>query len=74
MAKDGKDERWSVPVCLKTGGQPICRVLTPEDSAIPLPMDVGMPLFYANAGGQGYYRTAYTPAQYNAIVAKAETG
>jgi aminopeptidase N len=71
-ATAGKDQRWTVPVCLKTSGQPICRVLTPEDSSIPIPMDVGLPMFYANAGGKGYYRTAYTPMQYKAIVAKAE--
>jgi aminopeptidase N/puromycin-sensitive aminopeptidase len=58
---------------LKTSGKPICRVLTPEDSSIPLPMDVAVPLLYANAGGKGYYRTLYTPPQYSAIVAKAET-
>ncbi len=72
-AHAGNDQRWTVPVCLKTSGEPICRVLTPEDSSIPIPMDVGMPLFYANAGGKGYYRTVYTPTQYKAIVAKAET-
>jgi aminopeptidase N/puromycin-sensitive aminopeptidase len=48
-------------------------VLTPEDSSIPLRMDVGMPMLYANAGGKGYYRTAYTADQYKAIVAKAES-
>lgn len=32
-----------------------------------------MPFFYANANSKGYYRTAYTPTQFNAIVAKAET-
>jgi aminopeptidase N/puromycin-sensitive aminopeptidase len=75
-ATDGKgqqDQRWTVPVCLKTSDKPICRVLTPEDSSIPLPMDVGLPMLYANAGGKGYYRTLYTPQQYSAIVAKAET-
>jgi aminopeptidase N len=72
-ATAGKDQRWTVPVCLKTSGQPICRVLTPEDSTIPLPMDVASPMFYANAGAKGYYRTAYTSKQYSAIVAKAET-
>jgi aminopeptidase N/puromycin-sensitive aminopeptidase len=36
-------------------------------------MDIGLPVFYANANGKGYYRTAYTPQQYAAIVAKAET-
>jgi len=72
-ATAGKDQRWTVPVCLKTSGLPICRVLTPEDSTIPLPADVASPMFYANAGAKGYYRTAYTPKQYSAIVAKAET-
>ena len=75
-ATDGQnqpDPRWTVPVCMKTNDKPICRVLTPEDSNIPLPMDVGLPMFYANAGGKGYYRTLYTPQQYSAIVAKAET-
>jgi aminopeptidase N/puromycin-sensitive aminopeptidase len=79
-ATDGhgrQDQHWTVPVCLKTADKindkPICRVLTPEDSSIPLPMDVGVPMLYANAGGKGYYRTLYTPQQYSAIVAKAET-
>jgi aminopeptidase N len=72
-AHAGNDQRWTVPVCLKTSGEPICRVLTPEDSSIPIPMDVGLPVFYANAGGKGYYRTVYTPTQYKTIVAKAET-
>jgi aminopeptidase N/puromycin-sensitive aminopeptidase len=70
---DGREEKWTVPVCLKTSDKSICRVLPPEDSSIPLPVDVGLPILYANAGGKGYYRTAYTPKQYNAIVAKAET-
>jgi aminopeptidase N len=69
----GKDQQWMVPVCLKTNGKPICRVLTPDDPSIPLPMDVGMPMVYVNAGDKGYYRTAYTPQQYRAIVTKAET-
>jgi aminopeptidase N len=72
---DGQNEtqHWRVPVCLKTSDKPICRVLTPEDSSLPLPMDVAMPMLYANAGGKGYYRTLYTPKQYSDIVAKAET-
>jgi aminopeptidase N/puromycin-sensitive aminopeptidase len=68
-------QRWTVPVCLKTSktsGQPICRVLTPENSTLPIPMDLAMPILYANAGGKGYYRTAYTAEQYKAIIAKAE--
>jgi aminopeptidase N/puromycin-sensitive aminopeptidase len=70
---DGRDQKWTMPVCLKTSSKPICRVLTPEDSSIPLPMDAGLPMLYVNGGGKGYYRTLYTPSQYNAVVAKAET-
>jgi aminopeptidase N/puromycin-sensitive aminopeptidase len=37
-------------------------------------MDLPMsPLFFANAGGRGYYRTIYAPADYAALVARAET-
>src|ERR1700733_5060769 len=71
-AGSAPEQRWTVPVCLKTNGGPICRVLTPEDRSIPIPMDVGLPMLYVNAGAKGYYRTAYAPAQYSAIVAKAE--
>jgi len=78
----GRIVEWTVPVCIKTTGTPICRVIDGRDDAtagtsmqaiLPIPMDVGMPFFYGNASGKGYYRTAYTPAQYRAIVAKAET-
>jgi aminopeptidase N len=40
---------------------------------LPIPQDIGLPFLYANAASKGYYRTTYTPTQYNAIVAKAET-
>src|SRR6202040_4088630 len=46
----GQLPEWTVPVCLKTNGQPVCRVLTPGDSGLPMPVDAGMPLFDANAG------------------------
>jgi len=72
-ASDDGVTQWTIPVCLKMNGEPICRVLRPEDPAVPLPMDIGLPLLYANAAAKGYYRTAYTPSQASAIVAKAET-
>ena len=67
------DQRWTIPVCLKTNAAPICRILTPEDTAIPIPADIGLPVFYANAAAKGYYRILYTTSQYRAIVTKAET-
>jgi aminopeptidase N len=66
-------QRWTIPVCLKTNGAPVCRVLNPQDSDIPIPMDLGLPVLYVNADAKGYYRTLYTPTQYKAIVAKAES-
>ena len=42
--------------------------------AIPLPADASLPMLYINAGGKGYFRTAYTPDQYAAIKYAADTG
>ncbi len=72
-AKEGREQRWTISVCLKTDGNPVCWLLTPEDSSIPVPIDVAVPMLYINGGGQGYYRTAYTAAQYAAILPKAES-
>ncbi len=66
-------QRWTLPVCIKTSSTPTCIVLTPQDSALSLPIDIGVPVFYANATGKGYYRTQYTPFQYAAITANTET-
>jgi len=72
-SRSGVSPEWTVPVCLKTSGKPACRVMTPEDATLPIPADVSMPFVYANAAAKGYFRTAYTPAQFSAILAKAET-
>ena len=72
-SRSGVSPKWTVPVCLKTSGKPACRVVTPEDATLPIPADVGMPFVYANAAAKGYFRTAYTPAQFSAILAKVET-
>jgi aminopeptidase N len=72
-ATSPQQQSWTVPVCIKSAANPICRVLTPTDTALPIPADAALPVFYANAGAQGYYRTHYTPTQFTAITAKAET-
>jgi aminopeptidase N len=78
----GRLPQWTIPVCLKTSGRPVCRVIDgvdtatpglPMHSTLPIPADISIPFLYVNAAGKGYYRMAYTPAQYSAIVAKAET-
>src|SRR5579875_940091 len=70
------DQKWTVPVCFaggQAGGQD-CGLLTPSESSIAIPAAASAaPLFFANAGGKGYYRSAYAPAQYKALVAAAET-
>jgi aminopeptidase N/puromycin-sensitive aminopeptidase len=82
---DGRIPQWIVPVCIKTSGKPICKVHAPEglvaldaspgpkDALLPIPQDIGIPFLYVNAADKGYFRTAYTPAQFSAILANAET-
>ncbi len=70
---NNKAQAWTAPVCLKSNAGPICRVLTPSDLLLPVPADANLPMFFANAGAKGYYRTQYTPTQLAAITAKAET-
>ena len=63
-------QKWSLPVCFKTASGQDCQVLTPADTALKAPSGA---LFFANAGGKGYYYSAYPPSVYAALVAKAET-
>ena len=70
-AKVDPSQKWTLPVCFKTPSGNPCSVLTPDHSALAVPMN---PLFFANAGGAGYYRSAYAPKQSAAIIAKIETG
>ena len=65
-------QKWTIPVCFKTGSdKEQCEVLAPGNSTLKAPSTT---LFFANAGGKGYYRSAYPPSVYAAIVANAETG
>ncbi len=71
-AQSGVDEaqKWTLPVCFKTGSGQDCQVLTPETTSLKVPAGG---LFYANAGGVGYYRTSYAADQYAALLAHVET-
>ncbi|WP_348269907.1 M1 family metallopeptidase [Edaphobacter paludis] len=66
-------QHWTLPVCVKTSDKPICQLLTPGETTLPISTETPQPFFYANAAAKGYFRTAYTPEQYKAIEAKAET-
>ncbi len=73
-------QEWTLPVCFKTTENPSqeaksqahdCKILTP--SVTSLPASAG-PLFFANAGGKGYYRSAYPASIYSNLVVHVESG
>jgi aminopeptidase N len=64
-------QKWTLPVCFKTSAEQQCELLSPEESSLKTPQS---PLFFADAGGKGLYRSAYAPAQYRALVRQVETG
>ena len=69
----GGPELWNVPVCLKPAGsaKPAgCELLTQEEQTFTLPGCA--PWVFANAGSQGYYRSAYSPEVVAQMVASAE--
>ena len=64
-------QKWTLPVCFKTANG----ARTASSSLPPTPR-CKLPtagLFFANAGGKGYYRSAYPPSVYAALVASVET-
>jgi aminopeptidase N/puromycin-sensitive aminopeptidase len=63
-------QEWTLPVCFKTDTGQDCQLLTPSSTGINPPQSA---LFFANAGGKGYYRTSYSPADYAAVLAKIES-
>jgi len=65
-------ETWTIPVCFK--GAP-CRLLGSGQTTLDVPATISdHPFVYANAGDEGYYRTAYAADEWKPIVANAETG
>jgi aminopeptidase N/puromycin-sensitive aminopeptidase len=64
-------QKWTLPVCFKTVDGQKCQELNPDGAALPTPR---AGLFFANAGGKGYYRSAYPPSVYSALVANVEAG
>jgi aminopeptidase N len=63
-------QKWTIPVCFKTGDtKQECDVLTPGDAELKAPASG---LFFANAGGKGYYRSGYEASAYTALVREVE--
>ena len=61
-------ERWQIPVCLKSPNAvaPSCVLMTETTQTFTLG-DTCAPWVFANAGGRGYYRTAYSGDALKAI-------
>jgi aminopeptidase N/puromycin-sensitive aminopeptidase len=64
-------QKWVLPVCFKRepSGQS-CEVLNPDDTNLHVPSD---PIFFANVGGTGYYRSIYPSNVYKSQVENVET-
>jgi aminopeptidase N/puromycin-sensitive aminopeptidase len=63
-------QKWTLPVCFKTKTGQNCELLTPSTTRLKAPAGT---LFFPNAGGKGYYRSAYPASEYAALVAQVET-
>lgn len=62
---------WTVPVCVKeNGGGAECQLLSGRGATLKAPP---APVFYGNAGGKGYYRSQYSPGDYQKLAAHVET-
>ena len=53
-------ERWQIPVCIKTATGGGCDLIADNKQTLSLGNSC-VPWAFANAGAQGYYRTAYSP-------------
>lgn len=64
-------QKWTLPVCFKSGvgDKQDCQLLTPATTSMTVPPGS---IFFANATGKGYYRSAYPAGVYSALVAGIE--
>ena len=66
-------ERWQIPVCIKTGraGAGGCDLIADDRQTLSLGNSC-VPWAFANAGAQGYYRTAYGPETLRALAPRLQ--
>jgi aminopeptidase N len=65
-------ERWQIPVCVKTRADSgSCDLIADNRQTLPLGSSCE-PWAFANAGAQGYYRTAYSPDILRALAPRIE--
>jgi aminopeptidase N len=69
-APESGNQMWTVPVCFKAEGtKRECELLTEKQATLKVP---NAPLFYADAGAAGYYRSEYAPDDYKALLSNVE--
>lgn len=69
--ENSTNQIWTIPVCFKAeDSQPECELLSTKEGTLKTPK---VPLFYADGGGTGYYRTAYATEDYSALLSQVET-
>ena len=66
--KDDAAQKWTIPVCFKTTSGQDCQILRPESGSLKIPAGS----LFANAGGNGYYRSAYPDESFKQLVKTAE--
>ncbi len=65
-------QRWQIPVCVKAGsGAGGCDLIADNKQTLSLGPSC-VPWAFANAGAQGYYRTAYSPEALRALAPRIE--
>jgi len=69
-SKADKPETWTLPVCFKAIGTHVCEILSAPQETLVAATE---PFYFANAGGKGYYRSAYPDSVYSSIVTRAES-
>ncbi len=70
-SKPNPAQKWTLPVCFKAAENGrSCDVLTPTGTQLKVPTDS---IFYPDAGGTGYYRSAYAPETFKNLAEHAET-
>jgi aminopeptidase N/puromycin-sensitive aminopeptidase len=55
---------------MKTATTPVCELIHERTQTLNVPSG---PVFFPNAGGKGYYRSQYAPADYQRLVEQVET-
>ena len=64
-------QTWTIPVCFKTDGTDRdCELLTSAQSTLKAPKT---PVFFADDGGAGYYRSSYAPEDYKTLLSHVAT-